>query len=276
MFEKILDFMKAAGALALENYGKTDNSEFKSDCVYDIVTESDRQISRMFAAFAAESFSGLDYCVVDEETLGELGADPFDEIGRHEWQFVIDPIDGTFTYAMGMPMFGISVGVLRRGRPYWGAIYAPALGELVYGGADRAFWVSKAFTENENLAELKPSEPGRLSAIFDMDYHVRPKGDIDFSRDMPLNYYSAVAHFIYMATGRGRCYYFGAKIWDMAGAWAAMKLLGMEFIDYRTGEALQEFSAHNFAPELEVKSCHIVCRPKDFEYFRDISEVIVQ
>jgi fructose-1,6-bisphosphatase/inositol monophosphatase family enzyme len=166
------------------------------------------------------------------------------------------------------------VGVLHRGKPYWGAVYAPALGDLAYGSQDRAFWIKRTFSKDEEKIELKPREFDRLSAIFDMDYHVFPNRNIDFSRDMPLNFYSAVVHFIYMATGRGRCYYFGSKIWDMAGAWAIMKLLGIEFMDYRTGEVLQEFSAGKFEPKLKLKNCHIVCKPKDFEYFKNISEEI--
>ena len=271
-----MDFMKTAGKLALQNYGRTDNSNFKSKDVFSIVTDSDKQISKMFAKFVADNFSDLDYCIIDEESLDVLGENPFEKINGHEWQFVIDPIDGTLTYALEIPMFGISIGVLHNGAAYCGAAYAPALGELVYGDKDKAFWIKNAFSENEEKIELRPKEFGRLPLILNMDWFVRPNFDIDVSSDLSSNFYSAVVHLIYMATGRARCFYFGVKIWDMAGAWAVIKLLGMEFIDYRTGEILQKLSSDKFGNRLRIKSCHIVCKPEDFEYFKGISEEMTQ
>ncbi|MDR1694520.1 MAG: hypothetical protein LBR70_04965 [Lactobacillaceae bacterium] len=272
MLEKILDFMKTAGGLALQNYGKTDNSNFKSDSMFDIVTSSDLEISKMFAKFVEDNFKDMDYCIIDEENLDKLGENPFEEINKHEWQFVIDPIDGTLTYALEIPMFGISVGVLHNGRPYCGAAYAPALGELIYGDKNNAFWVKKAFSEKEQRVELKRKDPGKLPLVFNMDWFVRPGVELDTSVDCPANFYSAVVHLIYMATGRGKCFYFGVKIWDMAGSWAVIKLLGMEFIDYQTGEILEKLSADKFSDKLKIKNCHIICRPKDFEHFKNISE----
>jgi myo-inositol-1(or 4)-monophosphatase len=274
MLGKILDFIKIAGEVSLQNYGKTDNSHFKSDNVIDLVTQSDTAISEMFVKFITDNFSDLDYCIIDEESLDTLGEDPFTEINKHEWQFVIDPIDGTLTYALEVPMFGISVGVLHRGKPYCGAAYAPALGELIHGSEHQAFWVKNAFTNTEQKTELKPGEFGKLPLVLNIDWFARSNDNIDFKIDMPSNFYSAVVHLIYMATGRGKCFYFGVKIWDMAGSWAIMKLLGIEFIDYRTGEILEKLSADKFKNTLQIKNCHIVCKPQDFEYFKNISEEI--
>lgn len=272
MLEKILNFMKIAGDLALENYGKTDNSEFKSESAVDIVTNSDTAISEMFVKFVADNFSDLDYCIIDEESLDKLGKNPFEEINKHEWQFVIDPIDGTLTYALEIPMFGISVGVLHNCEPFCGAAYAPALGELIYGSQEKAYWIKKAFSECEEKIELKPREFGKLPLVLDMNGTIRPSYKLDRSIDCTVSFYSVVVHAIYMATGRGKCLYFRAKIWDMAGSWAVLKLLGFEFIDYKSGEILQKLSNDKFRDNLRIKSCHIVCKPENFEHFKSISE----
>lgn len=47
--------------------------------------------------------------------------------GESEYEFVIDPIDGTTVYASGMNYFGISVGVMKNGVPYGGVIHFPGL-----------------------------------------------------------------------------------------------------------------------------------------------------
>jgi len=46
-------------------------------------------------------------------------------------QWIIDPIDGTAPYSLGLPTFGTLIGLLRDGRPVLGIINMPALGEMV-------------------------------------------------------------------------------------------------------------------------------------------------
>ena len=48
--------------------------------------------------------------------------------GTSEWQWVLDPLDGTRNFVHGIPVFGVSAAVLHRGRPVAAAISLPALG----------------------------------------------------------------------------------------------------------------------------------------------------
>jgi len=274
ILQKILDFMKSAGDIALRNYNHTDNNHFKSDSTIDIVTKSDIAISKLFRKFCADNFADLDYVIIDEESLDTLGTDPFAEVAKHEYQFVIDPIDGTLTYALGIPMFGISVGVLRRRAPLMGAIYAPALGELVYGDITGATWMRNVFSENQTTIQLYPHEIDRKALILNMDWFVTPNQNIDFRIEMPSNFYSAVVHFIYLATGRGRAHYFGVKIWDMSGGWALLKYLGFEFMNYNTGKILERLNSEDFSQKFKIKECHIVCKPNDFDRLKHIADLI--
>jgi len=266
--------MKTAGELAMRNYGNHGDSYFKSDDVIDLVTETDIEISTMFEKFAAENFSDMDYCIIDEESLDALGEDRFAEINKHEWQFVIDPVDGTLTYALGIPMFAISVGVLHHGKPFCGAAYAPALCELIYGSEREAFWVRNAFTDRAQKTELKLQDSDRRALIFNMHSVVRFNDSIDVAKDSPRDFYSSVVHLMYMATGRGKALYFVVKIWDIAGLWAIMKLLGLKYMDYRTGEVLQVLSPDKFDNDMVIKNVHICCRPQDFDHYKNIAEEI--
>ncbi len=65
-----------------------------------------------------------------------------EETGREgpagsEWQWLIDPLDGTRAYARGEPGFSVMVGLLEGGRPALGVVYDPLtdrLYEAVRGG----------------------------------------------------------------------------------------------------------------------------------------------
>ena len=59
--------------------------------------------------------------VVAEEAGGRLGLD-------RELVWVVDPLDGTNNFALGIPCFAISIGVLRAGQPYIGIVHDPNTG----------------------------------------------------------------------------------------------------------------------------------------------------
>ncbi|MBM3542359.1 MAG: histidinol phosphate phosphatase, partial [Alphaproteobacteria bacterium] len=52
--------------------------------------------------------------------------------------WVLDPIDGTKAFLAGKPTFGVLVGLVWRGRPVYGVIEQPHLGERWAGGAGHA------------------------------------------------------------------------------------------------------------------------------------------
>ena len=60
-----------------------------------------------------------------------------EEFGTHnegaEFVWVLDPIDGTISFASGCPLFGTLIGLLREGEPVLGAIHQPVLGQLCVG-----------------------------------------------------------------------------------------------------------------------------------------------
>ena len=52
-----------------------------------------------------------------------------------EWCWVIDPVDGTTNFTRGIPIWGISLGLLHQGTPVFGYVYLPPLAQTFHG-----FW----------------------------------------------------------------------------------------------------------------------------------------
>jgi len=50
-----------------------------------------------------------------------------------EYVWVLDPVDGTISFAAGVPLFGTLIGLLYRGRPVLGCIHQPTIGQLCIG-----------------------------------------------------------------------------------------------------------------------------------------------
>lgn len=58
--------------------------------------------------------------------------------------WLVDPIDGTASYVLGMPMFGTLVSLLIDGVPVLGVIHLPALGETTYAALGQGCWLLRA------------------------------------------------------------------------------------------------------------------------------------
>lgn len=99
----------------------------------DIVTEADTAAEAMITRGLQRSFPSA--VVIGEEAVS---ANPslLDKIAEAELCFTIDPVDGTWNYAKGLPLFGVMVSVLRFGRPVFGLLYDPVLNDIVWADVE--------------------------------------------------------------------------------------------------------------------------------------------
>lgn len=73
---------------------------------------------------------------------GLLGEEYGDEPGTSGYRWIIDPIDGTFSFMHGVPLYTTLIGIERvaDGEVVAGVIRAPALDEVVYAGLGGGAW----------------------------------------------------------------------------------------------------------------------------------------
>ena len=62
---------------------------------------------------------------------GFLGEEHGEIEGSSGYRWVVDPIDGTTSFARGVPLFGTLIGLEHNGRPIAGAANMPAIGESI-------------------------------------------------------------------------------------------------------------------------------------------------
>ena len=87
------------------------------------VTIADRGAEELMRAMIRKKFP--DHGVIGEE----FGSDRPDA----EFVWVLDPIDGTKSFASACPLFGTLIALLHRGQPVLGAIHQPVLRQLMVG-----------------------------------------------------------------------------------------------------------------------------------------------
>ena len=104
------------GALLLDMFHGPLHVEFKDDAQSNPVSDADKKAEEFLRAAIQKRFP-------DHAILGEEGKDEGPALAEYTW--VLDPLDGTTNYINGLPLFAVSVGVLRQGRPVVGAIWSP-------------------------------------------------------------------------------------------------------------------------------------------------------
>ncbi len=119
--EAAIAVAREAGAVALHHFRNLGALTVESKGVQDPVSEADRETeevirSRLTAEFPEDAFVG-------EET-GATGVDP----ARGTW--VVDPIDGTQPFLLGLPTWCVSIAYVHSGDIRIGVIYNPVTDEL--------------------------------------------------------------------------------------------------------------------------------------------------
>lgn len=74
-----------------------------------------------------------------------------------EYQWILDPIDGTKSFITGMPLFGVLIGLLHKGKPVMGAMIMPALQQVFFGACEKDFfgaWCNGKNITTQNIASL--------------------------------------------------------------------------------------------------------------------------
>lgn len=120
---------EAAGEVALRYFRTSLDASNKQATGFDPVTAADIDIEMMVRERLRRRFPT--HRIIGEE----LPEDP----GEADACWVVDPIDGTRGFLLGLPTWGILLGFLQAGRPALGLMYQPLTGDLFYGSAAGSF-----------------------------------------------------------------------------------------------------------------------------------------
>jgi len=120
------------------------------------VTEADRGAEQLLRRRIAERYPG--HAILGEEFGGPRARD-----AEHLW--LLDPIDGTASFAIGLPLFGTLIGYLRRGQPCVGVIAAPALGETISAAAGQGCWLRRGASEPQLLRTSTVTDPSQAVMV---------------------------------------------------------------------------------------------------------------
>jgi histidinol phosphatase-like enzyme (inositol monophosphatase family) len=207
------------------------------------VTPADKEAERIIRAAIAREFAG-------DAILGEEQGDT--SASGAQFRFIIDPIDGTRSFAAGLPTYGVLIGVqqvnLPQPRIVAGVAHFPALRETIWASARAGCWWRTATGETRRAEVREPSAPGAA--------HVQttsPQSYRKHRREAALPALAAATgrfhgwndaySFALVATGRAHGVVgFGFSIWDVAPFAIAIEEAGGMLTDWQGGDVTRNAS----------------------------------
>jgi myo-inositol-1(or 4)-monophosphatase len=100
---------------------------------WDPVTLADKQAEEKIRTIIEQDFPN--HNIIGEEYPNK--------ITESDYTWIIDPIDGTRAFIAGLPSWGTLIGVLYQGKPIFGLMAQPFVGDIFYGDCKNSFLESK-------------------------------------------------------------------------------------------------------------------------------------
>jgi len=219
------DAVLAAGRIAMAAFGRGGRAWEKSPG--QILTETDLAIDRALEA-------SLGALLKEAAWLSEESRDDGRRLERR-CVWVVDPIDGTRSFAKGLPEFTISVALVEAGRPVLACLLNPATGEL--------FEACRGRGASLNAAPLEIREPGD-PATARIVLSASERRIENFNAFFPHARLSTIGSLAYkmalVAAGRFDAYFSWrqSQDWDIAAALLILEEAGGRASD-RTGSNLR-------------------------------------
>lgn len=131
--KRLLDFAvrlaREAGDITLQHFKGLFVAERKAD--NSLVTTADLEAERYLRA-------NIERDLPDDGILGEEEGEKIGTTGR---RWIIDPVDGTYSFVHGVPLYAVLIGLEIDGESVLGVVNLPALNELVYAARGLGcFW----------------------------------------------------------------------------------------------------------------------------------------
>lgn len=198
-----------AGKVIMSFYGKDHNLMIKTDRS-DFATPADLEAEKIIVKAITKNFPS--HNIISEEKVRIDNKSPF--------TWVIDPIDGTISFASNMPFFAVSIGLLKNNQPIVGVIYHVIQNDLYFAEKGKG-----AYLNDERISVSKTNKLG--NAVIGLGI-----GSITRRKDKLKKYFfpllSKVLHIYTLGCGaltmalvaRGSLDGFPNKawVWDLAAA----------------------------------------------------------
>lgn len=226
MINKIIEISREAGEIIRDGFGKKFILEYKTN-ISDFVTNIDKASEKKI----------IDFINVEYPTHNILAEESGVENKGSDFTWVIDPLDGTMNFAHGLPIFSVSIGVLKGDELIAGVIY-DVISDKIYTTEKG----SGAFQNGNRIGVSQNSDLEKSLLVTGFPYNIKqnPDNAIEKFNRFVMNSRgvrrlgSAAIDLCYVANGIFDGFWeVNLKPWDMAAGMLLVEEAGGKITDFR-------------------------------------------
>lgn len=217
-----------AGEIIAKYFGKKHKYKFKNEDKSDFATQADLQSEQKIVEILTKNFP-------THNIIAEEGGKT-DKNSQYTW--VIDPLDGTISFAAGMPYFAVSIGLLKQKKSILGVIYHVSTKELYWAQLGKG-----VFLNDKKIAVSKKDQISAATMALDFGHLKRraPKVDLYILPLFKVSGYiyavgSASLSMALVGKGVQDGSVIQAWIWDFAAGAIIVKEAGGTVTDFEGNE----------------------------------------
>lgn len=140
---KMIEAAHAGGAIIRSYFGTVVDTTEKSSAT-DLRTKADLESEAAILEILERAFP--EYNILSEERgVTDHGS---------EWRFIIDPLDGTNNFTLGIPSFCVGIGLMKNGRTECAVIYHPILDQTYTAERGQGSWCGEKRLQVNNEVRM--------------------------------------------------------------------------------------------------------------------------
>jgi myo-inositol-1(or 4)-monophosphatase len=219
MLKRVVDVLEEAAGLARRHFAATPSASHKVDADDNPVTAADVEIAELL-----------------RKQLRALAPDAAWRCEEHQdsearfpsgYAWIVDPLEGTKEFTRRIPEFGISVALVRNGKPVLAAVTNPVTREAAY-------WSASTGVDFRPAAALQTAVPADVGgAVANVSRTEFNKGSLaPFAGRLAMKPLGSVAYkLLRVANGREHLYFSlePKSEWDICGGVGLIGAAGLEY-----------------------------------------------
>lgn len=228
--DRVCAIAQEAGVFIRTERLKFDAASIESKGRNNFVTHVDKGSEQLIVEALSPLVPGAGF-ITEEDATRERGND---------YNWVIDPLDGTTNFIHGVPCYCVSIGLIRNNVPVLGVIYEINLGECFYAWEGGGAWLNGKAIRVSTTAQLSDS---LVATGFPYDIgskreqYMQLFGELQQQSRGMRRIGSAATDMAYVACGRFDVFYeYGLNPWDMAAGAIIVREAGGTVCDFKGGD----------------------------------------
>jgi myo-inositol-1(or 4)-monophosphatase len=234
VLEKICD---KVSKVIIRDFGEIEKLQVSRKGPGDFVTKTDKKVEKIIIEELEKA----------RPKYGFVAEESGERKNESEFNWIIDPIDGTSNFMHGIPHFAISIALEKNGEIISGIVCDPIKNEMFYAEKGRG-----AYLNNRRIRVSSRKNLEEVIGLYGCPPMLKVDGNEFFEQIKKAstqihklrNYGSAALDFTYVASGRADfAWYDHLNYWD----YAAGKIILLE-----AGGTITDFSGKNFVKQKET------------------------